>query len=99
DLTPRPRPAAKKKEPDPKPEPAKEPIAKTDQPVEPAVEGTSAPAEKTAPPVVAEENKLIKAEAPQLKGLKILGKIDASKFGPKKKEAKDEPKPVASSDA
>ena len=90
DLTPKPRPAAKKKAADPKPEPVKEPIAKKEQPAEPVVEGTSAPAEETAPPVVAEENKLIKAEAPQLKGLKILGKIDASKFGPKKKEAKPE---------
>ncbi len=99
DLTPKPKPAAKKKVEEPKKEPVKEPVAKTEKPAEPVVEGKPAPPEEAAPLEVAEENKLIKAEAPQLKGLKILGKIDASKFGPKKKEAKDEPKPVASSDA
>ena len=61
-------------------------------------------ADKIAPPVVQEE--LIRAETPQLKGLKILGKIDADKLTkPKKKEAKKggemvdgKRKPVASSD-
>lgn len=52
-----------------------------------------------------EEDKLIRAKSPQLKGLKILGKIDTSKLKkPKSKKVKEEEedlksKPVASSDA
>ena len=41
----------------------------------------------------------MRAETPQLKGLKILGKIDASKLDKPKPKKKEEPAPVASSDA
>jgi translation initiation factor IF-2 len=50
------------------------------------------------PPVIEEEEEIIRAEAPLLKGLKIMGKVDSSRFdrGPSKdkdKLKKDEPKP------
>ncbi len=97
DLSKKPKPAAKQKD---KPVEPKEDATPPEPPAAEVTEGTTAPPEgEQAPEEQADANKLIKAEAPQLKGLKILGKIDASKFGPKKREAKDEPKPVASSDA
>lgn len=51
--------------------------------------------------LVAEEDKVFRAEAPELRGLKILGKIDTDKFKkPKKKKEKEKEKPKteASSD-
>ena len=44
--------------------------------------------EKEAPP----EEELVRAETPQLKGLKILGKIDAEKFEKPKKKAEEKKK-------
>ena len=89
-----------KKKPAPPP-PEEEPVAppEPEEPVieqEPVTEGTPAPADDSD---VEQPSALIKHEAPQLKGLKILGKIDADKLAPKKKESKAVPKPVASSDA
>ncbi|MCF8236969.1 MAG: translation initiation factor IF-2 [Saprospiraceae bacterium] len=98
DLSRKPKPAPKKNEEETPVAPSKEP-APVESPAAEAPTGTPAPAKVEPPTTVADENQLIKAEAPQLKGLKILGKIDASKFGPKKREAKEDPKPVASSDA
>lgn len=92
DLTRKPKPVPQKKEEEP--QPAREPEQVTDDPVIPAAE-----AAPLIPPPVPEQDQLIKAEAPQLKGLKILGKIDASRLAPKRRETKEEPKPVASSDA
>lgn len=40
------------------------------------------------------ENRLIRAEAPELRGLKVLGKIDTDKFKKTKKKKKEEPKPT-----
>ncbi|MBK7345302.1 MAG: translation initiation factor IF-2 [Saprospiraceae bacterium] len=92
DLTRKPKPVPQKKEEEP--QPAREPEQVSDDPVIPAAE-----AAPVVPPTVPEQDQLIKAEAPQLKGLKILGKIDASRLAPKRRETKEEPKPVASSDA
>lgn len=92
DLTRKPKPVPQKKEEEP--QPAREPEQVTDDPVIPEAE-----AAPVIPPTVPEQDQLIKAEAPQLKGLKILGKIDASRLAPKRRETKEEPKPVASSDA
>ena len=64
DLTP------KTAEPKPKPEPKVVPEKAEEAPKEPAVE--IVPEEK--------EDELVRAEAPQLQGLKILGKIDTNKF-------------------
>lgn len=67
---------------------------------EDAEAGEAAPEEPAEDKKKEKEEDIVRAEAPQLKGLKILGKIDTSKLKPKKKEKKDEPKgkPVASSD-
>ena len=40
------------------------------------------------------ENRVIRAEAPELRGLKVLGKIDTDKFKKPKKKKKEEPKPT-----
>ncbi len=82
----------------PTPEPVKpEPVEVKAEILPPPVEVKAEilpPPEPTIP--VVEEDEVIRAEAPQLKGLKILGKIDTEKFanqGQKKKEvaAKDKP--------
>ena len=105
DLDKKPKPA-KKKDPEPEKEPPveapeEEVVSKgeaapqeeaTTPPVEESAEGTTPPTEEKK-----EGDKVIKAEAPQLKGLKVLGKIDTTKFEKKKKE-KPGPRPVASSD-
>ncbi|HRF37680.1 MAG TPA: translation initiation factor IF-2 N-terminal domain-containing protein, partial [Saprospiraceae bacterium] len=58
------------------------------KPVEPA----PAPVQEVAPPQeagnVESEDAVIRAEAPELRGLKIMGKIDTSKFQPEKKKKK-----------
>lgn len=78
------------------------PAAPAGEPAPPAAETPApAPTPTPAPAAPAPGNEVIKAEAQQLRGLKVLGKIDTDKFErPKKK--KDEPvapRPVASSDA
>ncbi|MCB0658614.1 MAG: translation initiation factor IF-2 [Saprospiraceae bacterium] len=71
------------------PEPEKTPQAK--ETPEPAKPETPAPVQETA-----ETDEIIRHEAPQLKGLKILGKIDTDKFNkPKKKKEKEKEKPKA----
>lgn len=69
---------------------------------EPEVEVKPAAEEKATPPAEVPEKKkeeVIRAETPQLKGLKILGKIDTDKFKkPKKAKEKVEKKPTAKED-
>lgn len=69
-----------------------------DEEEKPVVPSTT-PAEEisTAPPVEEKEDEVVKAEAPQLKGLKILGKIDTNKFdaAKSKKTEKEKEKPGA----
>lgn len=68
--------------------------------------------EQTPPPLELKEDEVVKAEAPTLAGLKILGKIDTNRFEPKPKKVEREKDnkgakakkdgtaaPVASSDA
>ena len=81
--------------------PKKKPAAKEEKKVEkvevePPVVAKEAPVVEAKTPVKADEPKedqLIRAETPQLKGLKILGKIDTKKFERVKK--KPEPAPAA----
>lgn len=83
--------------PAPQPEPVSEEIAIVDKGGSEAAPPEPAPAE----PIAESGNEVIKAEAEQLRGLKIMGKIDIEKSKPKKKEpvpAAAGPKPVASSD-
>jgi len=90
DLTPK-KPVKKEEPPKAKVEPEKAPEEKpkeAQEAVEPKKEESSK-AEK-APPVVPET---IKMEAPKLKGLKILGKVDASKL--QKPKPKKTEKPAA----
>ncbi|GLR18962.1 translation initiation factor IF-2 [Portibacter lacus] len=93
-------PVVKKEEPEVKKE---EPVAeKKEEPtvvkeekpvVKEKVEETSKTSDEAVKPAPAEENKLIRANAPTLKGPKILGKIDAAKLKemnrPKKKDTDD----------
>ena len=83
-----------KKQEKPTPEVAPEPVKPEPQEIN---EVSSVPIEENTPVTVAEEltntgteeDEVIRAEAPQLKGLKILGKIDTEKFenqAQKKKE-------------
>lgn len=89
---------AQKREKTPTPvEPVKEPEAKIQPEIEKVVE-VAAPVE--TPVVVPEEpveapEEIIRAEAPQLKGLKILGKIDTDKFSTPgiKNKAKEDARP------
>jgi translation initiation factor IF-2 len=99
------------KKPAPK-KPAEEPVSTPSEPEAPAaIEEVPPPQEAPAPPVVEPEapapapevpakDHVIRAEAEQLRGLKVLGKIEIEKKAPPKKKKKDEPvsKPVASSD-
>jgi len=62
----------------------------------------AAPVQESAPPpqdaATEPEDSVIRAEAPELRGLKIMGKIDTSKFQPEKKKKKGkepERKPAA----
>ncbi len=66
------------------------------EPTKPPLADTVPPAPETAPEVVAPISNVFRAEAPELRGLKILGKIDTDKFKkPKKKKEKEKPKPAA----
>jgi translation initiation factor IF-2 len=78
----------------PSEEPEKAPAPAEDAPAAPAPPEPDAPPASTGPQV-------FKAEAQQLRGLKIMGKIDTDKFAKPKKKKEDTPvvKPVASSDA
>jgi len=69
------------------------------QPVEAKEPDSGYPAAET-PPVaeIAPEDAIIRAEAPELRGLKIMGKIDTSRLSPEKKKKKvkePEKKPAA----
>lgn len=55
-------------------------------------------ADNAEQPSTSKENELIRAKTPQLKGLKILGKIDADKLKPSKKPKKDDKKSGAKKD-
>ncbi len=86
-----PEPEVKAEPPAPAP-----PLEETPQPlaveiVPPAPVETPAPVEAPAPAEAGEptpEDEVIRAEAPELRGLKIMGKIDTSKFTPEKKKKK-----------
>ncbi len=66
------------------------------EPTKPPVADTVPPAPETAPEAVAPISNVFRAEAPELRGLKILGKIDTDKFKkPKKKKEKEKTKPAA----
>ena len=78
------KPAAKKKE-----EPAKAKEPQSDKKQEAEKEETEAPKKKEG---------VIKANAPELRGLKVLGKIDTDKFKKPKKKKKDSGKDSKKSD-
>ncbi len=79
------------KEPEQTPPPQKESVKKEPEHVEDTEEKTShdetTPIEKKAPP---EEKKLMRAKTPELRGLKVLGKIDADRIKKKKKKTTKE---------
>ncbi len=77
DLEPKKRPTTKKSE-TPDPEPSK-PAETQDIPTE-----DTAPQEQSKPEITEEQE--FRAETPTLKGLKVLGKVDASKFESKEKK-------------
>jgi translation initiation factor IF-2 len=85
---------------------AEETVEKEETPAQPEPEAVeSAPVETVVPEIIeakpeiiaetpaaaAPEQELMRAETPQLKGLKILGKIDTEKFARPVKEKKPEP--------
>ncbi len=82
------KPAVEAKE-EPQKEKAEQPAKKAEQPAaEKAAEKTEEKEEKKK-----EGEEVVRAEAPELRGLKILGKIDTDKFSkPKKKKKKTEDK-------
>lgn len=82
-----------KEEAKPKEQPAAKSEPKQEEPKkEEPVEQSETPAEEEAP----KKEGLIRANAPELRGLKVLGKIDTDKFKkPKKKKKKEEAKPDA----
>ncbi len=100
DINAKPKAKVKEKEKEVQPEPTpQEQPAQVEEPAATAVQDeTPAPAEAT--PVVPVGDQVIRAEAQQLRGLKIMGKIDTDKFNKPKKKKEDVPvaKPVASSD-
>jgi translation initiation factor IF-2 len=77
----------------PKEQPAAKSEPKQEEPKkEEPVEKPETPAEEEAP----KKEGVIRANAPELRGLKVLGKIDTDKFKkPKKKKKKEEAKPDA----
>ncbi len=89
---------AKKKEKEEKPEPKEEPSKEAKEEKTPAAEKVEKAVEKKEKPTSeeAEGEEMVRAKTPQLKGLKILGKIDTKKFDRPKKKEKDT-KPAAKS--
>ena len=95
---PTPEPEPEKPEVQPEPELKAEPAAPAPPPEEtpappPPVEAAPPPAEAPEPAAATRkgepaEDEVIRAEAPELRGLKIMGKIDASKLNPEKKKKK-----------
>ncbi len=74
------------------------PVIAATAPVQEIVSDTDVPTAPSVPAApVAEEDSVIRAEAPELRGLKIMGKIDTTKFSPdkKKKKAKEPEKKAA----
>ena len=80
--------AAPKEKAEPKPEASK--------PIE-AKEKVVAPKTETVKPTVAPPDETVRAKSPQLKGLKIMGKIDADKLKTRPKKT-EKPKEVSSSE-
>ena len=97
----KPKPKAKKEDkkeptPEPKVEAVKEPVVETPAPAKKPVEAEAVkdePASKETPAKEkeAETGGMMRAKTPQLKGLKILGKIDADKLKPAKKKKTTKP--------
>lgn len=102
-------PPAKEAEPTPevKAEPVKQVVEdKTPKPSEPSKETEAPSTMKDSPEVVAESpaadasdvNTMHRAATPELRGLKILGKIDTDKLKKPKKKKKEKEKPKARTD-
>jgi translation initiation factor IF-2 len=91
DLKPKKPKKKKKKEPEEPVVEEKEVVKEIEEVVETAPEEKEE-AEKTV------EEEMVKHDAPQLKGLKILGKIDSSKLKKPRKKKKEEPKPKPKTD-
>jgi len=94
EATPKEQPSAKsepkKEEAKPKEQPAAKSEPKKEEPKEeaPATDQKDTPDEKEAP----KKESLIRANAPELRGLKVLGKIDTDKFKKPKKKKKEDSK-------
>ncbi|MCB0593835.1 MAG: translation initiation factor IF-2 [Lewinellaceae bacterium] len=87
-------PAEKREEPKEEARP-ETPKPKAEEPAQPVKEEAEANKAKPVP----DKNELVRAEAPELRGLKILGKIDTDKLErPKRKKKKDNKKEPAKSD-
>ncbi len=91
DLDPKKKSAAKKEE-------AKEEPAKVDKKKKQAEEAEAVEEEQAPAKEAEKEDELVRAETPQLKGLKILGKIDTEKFDKPKKKAAEPAKKVVKTD-
>jgi len=76
--------------------PAPPPVAKEEiQPEEPPVTETPKTAEEPPVPEPApQKEEMMRSETPELRGLKILGKIDIESRAPKKKKKEEPPKPA-----
>ncbi len=91
----------KEPEKQPEPEPEKEPEVSVVEPVkEPPVEKSpNAPGFDDLTEYAGPAEDMVRAETPQLKGLKIQGKIDIQKFDRVKKKPEEAPKVVPKTDA
>ncbi len=90
DLTPKPK---KKKEPKPAPVAKKQEVKSEPKKEAPKAEQvTDKPKESPKPEATKKPEEIVRAATPQLKGLKIMGKIDTKKFEKPKKETPAEKK-------
>jgi translation initiation factor IF-2 len=96
--TPPPPKEEKKEAPKPKEEQPAEAASDDAKPAEKPKEEAPATKQKEGEPAEAKKDPLIKAEAPELRGLKILGKIDVPEKKKKKAKTTDD-KPTSTSDA
>ena len=86
------KPKAAKEEKTTTPQPEKEDVKLTiEKETEAVVDNGSASSDQSE----VGEQKVLRAEAPELRGLKILGKIDTDKFSKPKKKKKEKEKPKA----
>ncbi len=83
-----PEPPTAVEPPAPVEEAAPKPSAETPSPQMEEAAVPEAPAQPKEPGEASPESDIIRAEAPELRGLKIMGKIDTSKLSPEKKKKK-----------